>query len=85
MLLLLKVRWPDRIYLLRGNHESRDITQVYGFYNEIRYKYNSVEPWHWCTEVFDYLGIAAVFYIKLFLYSLLMVVFYVFMVVYLKE
>ena len=29
LLLALKVRYKERIYLLRGNHESRQITQTY--------------------------------------------------------
>ena len=60
ILSLLQVRYPDRITLIRGNHESRQITQVYGFYDECLRKYGSITVWRYCTEIFDYLSLSAI-------------------------
>ena len=60
LLVALKVRFRDRIFILRGNHESRQITQVYGFYDECLRKYGTANVWKYFTDLFDYLPLTAV-------------------------
>ena len=59
LLFALKLRYPDRITLLRGNHECRRLSQIYGLYGECMRQYASANPWRNLTEAFDHLPIAA--------------------------
>ena len=59
LLVAIKIRWRDRITILRGNHETRQITQVYGFYDECMRKYGNANVWKYFTDLFDYLPLTA--------------------------
>ena len=57
--LLLKIKHRNRITILRGNHENREINKLYGFYDECLKKYNTDLVWKLFTEVFQCLPVAA--------------------------
>ncbi|KAH7824516.1 putative protein phosphatase [Monocercomonoides exilis] len=58
-LLCLKARYPERITLLRGNHETRNISHSYGFFDDCMKQYGNLLPWTKSVEVFDCLPLAA--------------------------
>lgn len=41
LLYLLKLKFPQNIYLLRGNHESSSVTKIYGFRDDCVYRLNN--------------------------------------------
>ncbi|KAI5171116.1 serine/threonine-protein phosphatase 4 catalytic subunit [Nematocida sp. LUAm3] len=60
LLMHMKIRHPEKIWMLRGNHESKKLTLIYGFYEECIRAYGTQLPWQKICEVFDYLPLAAV-------------------------
>ncbi|XP_057963337.1 serine/threonine-protein phosphatase PP1 isoform X2 [Malania oleifera] len=58
LLLAYKIRYPNKIFLLRGNHEDAKINRIYGFYDECKRRFN-VRLWKIFTDCFNCLPVAA--------------------------
>ena len=68
LLIALKVRYKDKITILRGNHETRQISQAYGFYDECSRKYGNSNAWKCLVELFDYLPITGLSKMNIFVF-----------------
>ncbi len=59
IVLTLKILNPQRYYLLRGNHETLEMNQYYGFFQDFMHKFKDSKKFNEILTVYDVLPICA--------------------------
>eukprot|EP00933_Yihiella_yeosuensis_P031596 TRINITY_DN25175_c1_g1_i1.p1 TRINITY_DN25175_c1_g1~~TRINITY_DN25175_c1_g1_i1.p1 ORF type:complete len:308 (-),score=38.82 TRINITY_DN25175_c1_g1_i1:43-966(-) len=59
LLLVIKAKFSENFFLLRGNHECSSINRIYGFFDECKRRYNSVKLWKLFGDVFNFMPVCA--------------------------
>jgi protein phosphatase len=59
LLYCYKIIYPKKVFLLRGNHECAAINKLYGFFDDVKRRYN-MRLFKMFTDVFNCMPVAAV-------------------------
>ena len=59
LLLAFKIKYPESVWLLRGNHECGTISKVYGFWDECKRRYN-IKLWRQFIDLFNVMPVTAI-------------------------
>ena len=65
LILAYKIKYPEKLFPLRGNHECASINRIHGFYSECKRRYN-IRLWKTFTDLFNCMPIAALIDEKVF-------------------
>ena len=59
LLMCFKLKWPDKVTLLRGHQDEDHIMQFFGFKDDVQRKYGNLNVYKDALELMDYIGITA--------------------------
>ena len=59
-ILALKILEPNKFFMLKGNHETLEMNQAYGFFYEFSQRFENVDKYREILAVYDALSICAI-------------------------
>lgn len=64
--LSLKISNPDRYYILKGNHETLEMNQYYGFFDVFQERFEKIDDFRYLVELYECLPVCAIVNKKIF-------------------